>query len=64
MPDFYVLYFEGLFFLGTSLREFKENVSYFINLTLMIVNLEVESRELLSPLDLFGAQVLCIYELL
>lgn len=61
--DIHVLGFEGLFFLGTSLEEFRKSVNYFMGLILTIVDSEVVSKELASPPDLFKAQDICIYEL-
>ena len=63
MQDFDVLVLEGLFLLCTSLKVLRQGVSSSIGFALTIIDLEVVTREFLSPANLFGAQTLCIYEL-
>ncbi len=52
------------FFLGlASLREARQGINYGINLSLMVIDLEVVLRELLGPADLAKARTLHIHEL-
>ena len=62
MQNFDILGLEGLFFFCTLLRVLRQGVSSFISFTLTIVDLEVVTREFFGPADLFGAQILRIYE--
>ena len=51
------------FFLGlASLEQARQSTSRSICLSLMIIDLEVISRELLGPTDLTRAQAFCIHE--
>ena len=52
-----------LFLFCTSLRVLRQGISSSISLSLMIVDLEVVTREFLSLANLSGAQTLCVYEL-
>ena len=40
-----------------------QGISSSVSLALTIVDLKVETREFLSPMDLSGAQTFCVYEL-
>ena len=57
-----VLHSEGFFLLSTLLRISKQGIGSSVSLTLTIVDLEVVTRELLGPADLFGAQTLRVHE--
>ncbi len=57
-----VLIFESLFLGLAPLREAKQAISRSISFFLIIIDLEVISRELLGPADLAGAPTPCIYE--
>lgn len=46
----------------TILRETLQGIINSISFALAVVNLEVVSRELLSPSGVLGAQALCIHE--
>lgn len=63
MQDIHIFGFESFFFLITPLKEFKENFSSSIGLTLAIINSKVVLREFLSPPDLSGARALYIDKL-
>ena len=62
MQDFDVFGAEGVFFLRTSLRVSRQGISSSVSFALTIIDLEVVTREFLSPADLPGAQTLRIHE--
>ena len=62
MKDSAILSSELLLFILASLWKPRQSICSRICLTLAIVNLEMVSRELLGPADLFGAQALCIHK--
>ncbi len=62
MKNLGVLISENLFFGLASLKEVIQGISRSITLFLIIIDLEVVSRELLGPADLTRAQTLCIHE--
>ena len=62
MQNFDVLVLKGLFFLCILLGVSRQDVSSFIGFALIIIDLEVVTREFLSPANLFGAQTLRIHE--
>ena len=62
VQDFDVLVLEGLFLLCISLRVSKQGVSSSISFALAIIDLEVVTREFLSPANLSGAQTLRIHK--
>ena len=51
------------FFILTPLREVRESICSPVSLALTIIDPKMISGELLGPIDLSGAQALCIYEL-
>ena len=53
---------EGVFFLCTSLKVSRQGISSFVNLALMIIDLDVVMREFLGPADLPRAQTFCVHE--
>ena len=57
-----VLCLEGVFLLSTPLRVLKQGIGRSVSLALTIIDLEMVTREFLSPADLPGAQTLCVYE--
>ena len=63
MQDLDVLCSEGLFLLSTPLRVLRQGIGSSVSLALTIIDLEVVTREFLSPADLPGAQTLRVYEL-
>ena len=63
VQDLDVLGAEGFFLFCILLRVSKQDISSFISLALIIVNLEVVARELLGLVDLSGAQALCLHKL-
>ena len=62
MQDFDVFVLEGFFFLCTLLRVLRQSVSSSIGFALIIIDLEVVTREFLSQANLSGAKTLCIHE--
>ena len=58
-----VLRSEGVFLFSTPLRVSKQGIGSFVCLALTIIDLEVVTREFLSPTDLPGAQTLRVHEL-
>ena len=62
MQDCDVFVSEGLFLLCTLLRVSRQGVSSSISFALTIIDLEVVTREFLSPANLSGAQTLRIHE--
>ena len=54
---------EGVFLLSTPLRVSRQGIGSPISLTLTIIDLEVVTKEFLSPADLLGAQILRVHEL-
>ena len=62
MQDFDVLCSKGVFLLCIPLRISRQGISSSVSFALIIVNSEVVTRELLGPVDLFGAQTLCVHE--
>ena len=54
---------ESFFFLCTLLKVSRYDVSSFITLVLIIIDLEVITREFLNLADLFGVQILYVYEM-
>lgn len=63
MENFGVIIFKSLFLGLTSLKEVKQCISYNISFFLMIIYLEVVSREVLDSADLARAQALYIHQL-
>ena len=63
MQDFDVFGAEGLFLFCTLLRVLRQGISSPVSLALTIVNSEVVPREFFGPLDLSGAQGLCLHKL-
>ncbi len=63
MKNLRILIFESFLFGLASLKEARQGISRNISLFLIIIDLEVVSRELLGLADLAEAQTLCIYEL-
>ena len=63
MQNFDVLRLESLFLLNTPLRISKQGIGSSVSFALMIIDLEVVTKEFLSLTNLSGAQTLCIYEL-
>ena len=68
MKNLSILILKHFFLSLASVEEAKQvisrTISHSISLFLIIIDLEVVSRELLSPADLTRAQGLCIYELI
>ncbi len=62
MKNWGVLISESLFFGLTSLGEARQNISHSISFFLIIIDLEVVSREFLSLTDLTKAQAFCIHK--
>ena len=62
MKNSAILSSELLLFILASLGKPRQSICSRICLALAIVDLEMISRELLGPADLFGAQTLCIHE--
>ena len=62
MQDFDILGVEGFFLFCILLRVLKQDISSSVSLAVTIVNLKVVARELLGPVDLSRAQVLCLHE--
>ena len=63
MQNLDVLPLEGLFLLSTLLRLSGQGIGSSVYLALIIIDSKVVTREFLSPADLSGALILCIYEL-
>ncbi len=63
MKNMRILISESFFFSLAFLWETRQSISRSISFFLMIIDLEVVSRELLGPVDLMKAQALRIYEL-
>ena len=61
MKDLAILSLKLFFLILASLGKPRQSICSRICLTLAIVNLKVVSRELLGPMDLSGAQALCIH---
>ena len=57
-----VLRLEGVFLLNTLLRVLKQGIGSSVSLALMIIDLNVVTREFLSPADLSGALTLRVHE--
>ena len=53
---------EAFFFLCTLLKVLRQDISSFISLILMIIDLKVVTKEFLSPVNLLKAQVFHIYK--
>ncbi len=64
MENLRVLIFKSLFLGLAPLREARQGISCSISLSLIIIDSEVVSRELLGPIDLTRTQTLCIRELM
>ena len=62
MQNLDILRSKDLFLSSTPLRVLKQGIGNSVNLALMIVNLEVVTRELLGLADLSGAQTLCVHK--
>ena len=58
-----VLRLESLFLLSTPLRVLRQGIGSSVSLALMIVDLEVVTREFLGSADLSEAQTLRVHEL-
>ena len=63
MQDLDVLGTESLVFFYTLLKISKQGISCFINLALTIIDLDVITKKLLGPANLFRAQTFRLYEL-
>ena len=57
-----ILCLEGFFFLSTPLGVLKQGISSCVSFVLIIIDLDVITREFLSPVDLSEAQTLCVHE--
>ena len=64
MQNLDVLCFEGVFLLSIPLRVLRQGIGRSVSLALTIIDLEVVTREFLSPADLPRAQTLRVHELL
>ena len=62
MQDFDVLCSEGVFFLSIPLGVSRQGISSSVSFALIIIDLEVVTREFLGPADLSGAQTLHLHE--
>lgn len=62
MKDLGILSSKLFFFVWTSLRKARQGVCSSISLALVVINLEVVLRELLSSSDLMRTQAFCIHE--
>ena len=62
VQSFDVLSAKGFFFFCTLLKVLKQGISSSVSLALIIIDLEVVTREFLSPVDFFRAQTLYIYK--
>ncbi len=62
MKNLGVFISESLFLGLASLGEARQGIRRSISLSLMIIDLEVVSRELLGPADLMRAQAFCIHK--
>ena len=63
VQNFDVLGSESLFFFCTLLKVLEQDINSSIILALIIIDVEVVSREFLGSTNLFGAQTFCIYKL-
>ena len=63
MQNLDVLCSKGVFLLSTLLKVLRQGISSSVSLALTIIDLEVVTREFLSPTDLPGAQTLRVHEL-
>ena len=63
MQNLDVLRSEVVFLLNTLLRVLRQGFGSSVSLALTIIDMEVVTREFLSPVDLSGAQTLRVYEL-
>ena len=63
MQDLDVLGSKSFFFIYTLLKVLKQGISCSICLALTIIDSKMVTREFLSPVNLFGAQTLCVHEL-
>ena len=63
MKNLSVFSLKLFFLIMASVRKVKEGVCSSVCFALLIINLKVVIREFLSPMDLSGAQTLCIHEL-
>ena len=63
MQNLDVLRSEGVFLFNTPLKVSRQGIGSSVSLVLMIIDLEVITRVFLSPIDLSGAQTLCVHEL-
>ena len=62
MKDLAILSLELILLILVSLEKSKQNIYSRICLALAIIDLKIITRELLDPIDLSGAQALCIHE--
>ena len=62
VEDFDVLDVEDFFFFSTLLKVTRQGIGRFVCLALAVINLEVVTREFLSPADLLGAQTLHVHK--
>lgn len=62
MENLGVFISETLFLSRASLREAKQSISYSICFFLIIIDLEVISREFLGQADLTSTKTFCIHE--
>ena len=62
VQDFDILGAEGLFFFYTLLKVSRQDISSLVSLTLIIINLEVVTREFLGPANLTRAQTFRVYK--
>lgn len=63
MQDLSALDSQDGFFLNTLLRVSRKSISSFISFALIIIDPEIISGELLSPINLFRAQVFYIHKI-
>ena len=64
MQNFDVFRLESLFLFSTLLKVLRQDIGSSVSFALTTIDLEVVTREFLSPADLFGAQTLHVHELL
>ena len=62
MEYFDILGSKGLLLLCTLLKVLRQSISNSISLAILIIDLEVVTKEILSPANLFRVQTFCIHE--
>ena len=64
MKNFVILSLELIFLILTSLKNLKQSIYSYICYAIVVINLEIVSKEFLSPTNLLEAQTIYIHEII